>query len=297
MNFGDQIVLWILGLFTFLVFTGCGIKIYPGHPGFMTHDYSKIDTEFLSEEGLYVYETSYDNRASGSGVGAIITKLYRGVQTFTSNVRGNDDGTVFRHKAQYDGAEVQMISLPQQGQLILTPNSTIAIIAETEFSLDEVDDQNIAEQNIFNPPKNLLSPTGLKLKTFAFRALVAGRLLPSGALSYDVMAVDLGKEKFVPSESIRVETNFFQNGIRANISKSILSDFVKFLEEKFPQGYKGQIQFHLKGVTKPLHLTLGLHTIKTAEASGITVIRQASTNLVNEVLKKIEKTLSKGAPS
>src|SRR5690242_1796241 len=72
----------------------CGIVTYPGQPGMATNNYSKIDAEYLDAAGLFFYEVSYDNRPKGVGVGAIVTKLYPGARTYTSNVRTNADGTL-----------------------------------------------------------------------------------------------------------------------------------------------------------------------------------------------------------
>lgn len=276
------------GLVMLLLTSGCGIALYPGHPGFVTNGYSKIDLEFLTPEGLYVYETTYDNRQSGAGVGAIVTKFYPGAQTFTSNARTNTDGTVYRHKAQYEGAEVHMISLPQQGQIVLPPNSTVVILAEFDSSMDEVDDQNTAEQNLFKPPTGSLSAMGFGLKNLKLNWLRAGQLLSSGDLAYDISAVELGNEKFTPGKPVHVESNFFQNGVRTNLSKTVVLEFARFFEEKFPKGYKGPVKFYLKGSGIPVTLFLGLHTVKTVEASGKKVIRDASAALLQEIQRQFE---------
>ena len=74
---------WVLrsGVYLFLLLgvvmtSGCGIVNYPGQPGMVTNNFNKLDFEYLDEPGLFVYETTYDNRAGGSGVGAVVTKLY-----------------------------------------------------------------------------------------------------------------------------------------------------------------------------------------------------------------------------
>lgn len=279
------------GSFGLLLTSGCGIALYPGHSGFVTNGYSKIDLEFLTPEGLYVYETTYDNRPSGAGVGAIVTKFYPGARTLTSNARTNMDGTVYRHKAQYEGAEVHMISLPQQGQIVLPPNSTVVIWAETDSSIDEVDDQNMAEQKLFKPPTNGLSAVGFGLKNFKLNWLRAGRLVGSGDLAYDISVIELGKEKFIPGKSVHVESNFFQNGVRTDLSRTVVLEFARFFEEKFPKGYKGPVKFSLKGSDASMTIFLGLHTAKTAGGSGKKIIRNASPALMQEIQRQFENRI------
>jgi hypothetical protein len=278
----------VVSLLSLLFFGGCGIMYYPGQPGVVTNSFSKIDYEDLEFEGLYVYETTYDNRAGGKGVGAIVTKLYPNAQTNTSNVRTNADGTVYRAKQPYKGAMVQMISIPQQEQIILPPDSSVFLLLMYVQSLDEIDDINLAEQSLFvnNPAPTVLSRVARAVKAFRFDALRAGKLLPNGNLSYEVTSVELGKVKFVPSKPIQIETNFGQTGVHTNLSVEIRKEAQAFVEENFPKGYNGEVKLHVKGTDKPLAVKVGLHTVKTAEAAGMTVIKNASPELIEQTLKR-----------
>ncbi|MEZ4749646.1 MAG: hypothetical protein R3B54_03170 [Bdellovibrionota bacterium] len=149
---------WLAGSFGFpLLLAGCGVSQYPGQPGVLTDKHSKLDIETLAGDGLYTYEASYDNRLNGPGMGAIVTKYYPGALTYTSSVRTNADGSLYRVKGAYKGARVEMISLPQQNQILLPPESTVLLFAEYELSVDEVDAQNLAEADLFTPSWRKLS--------------------------------------------------------------------------------------------------------------------------------------------
>ena len=97
----------LLGIWASIFLSGCGLVGYPGQAGMATNGYSKIDMEFLDASGLWTYEVSYDNREGGAGVTAIISRLYPGALTYTSNSRSGPDGTHYRHKEPYQGSTVQ----------------------------------------------------------------------------------------------------------------------------------------------------------------------------------------------
>lgn len=284
------IILSVLGM---LFLSGCGIVSYPGQPGVVTNGYAKIDIENLTDDGLYVFEAVYDNRPGGKGVGALITKLYPKAATYTSNVRTNADGTLYRVKGQYEGAEVQMISIPSIQQVHLSPQSKVGMMIQYESSLDEVDDRNLSEEGIFKMSLGpiQLRPEAIALKRFRWDLMRAGRLLPNGQVAYEIMAMELAGKKFVPHKSIVVETNFLQNSLRTNITKEGREEAARFLESYFPKGYSGPAQIYLKGATSPLTLKIGLNTIKTAEASGMKIIHNASESLAEEVLKRFQSII------
>lgn len=275
-------------LFTLFLLVGCGIATYPGQPGMVSNNYVKLDLENLEADGLFVYETVYDNRPGGSGVGAIVTKLYPKAQTYTSNVRTNADGTLFRTKAQYDGAEVQMISLPSVQQIHLSPGNKIAMLIDYNVSLDEIDEKNIAEQSIFKPMEAALSPRATEYKKMRWDLLRAGNLSPNGNLAYEITALELGQVKFAPAKPVKVETTFFQNAIHSDVTPETKTEFVKFLEANFPKGFKGKLNVHVKGTEQPIAIQIGLNTVKTAEANGYTVAMDASEAMVQEVLNRFK---------
>jgi len=265
---------------------GCGLLRYPGQPGVATNGYSKIDLEDLEADGLYVYEISYDNRAEGKGIGAIVTKLYPNAQTYTSNVRTNADGTLYRVKGQYDGAEVQMISIPALNQILLPPNSKITFFIEQYVSSDEVDDRNLAEEKLFKPTETI-TRAGWDLRMFRWSLLRAAKLLPSGNLAYEITSLDMAEHKFTPSTAILIETNFFQNGIRTNLTPALRAEAVQFLETKFPTGYQGTVKINLKQGAPPISVKIGIHSLKTAEAAGVKVIKNVSEDVIQETLNRL----------
>jgi hypothetical protein len=267
--------------------TGCGIASYPGQPGLVTNNYSKIDLEDLETEGLYVYEVSYDNTPNGAGVGAIVTKLYPGAQTNTSNVRTNADGTTYKVKGQYNGAVVEMISLPAQNQIMLPTNTTVRLMTSYANSLDEIDDINKAEADLLTGTK--LTESAVQMKKMRWDLLKAARFTANGSLSYEVTAIELDKQKFVPSKTISVETSVLQNGIKTSLDSKLRTEAAQFLEANFPKGFKGIAKVYLKGVNDPMPLPIGLHTPKTAEAAGIHVLRNVRPEVMKATLEKIAK--------
>lgn len=284
------------GVLTVLLLSSCGIVLYPGQPGMISTNYVKLDLEDLEEPGLFVYEAVYDNKQGGAGVGAVVTKLYPGAQTYTSNVRTNADGTLYKAKAQYEGAEVQMISLPASNQVMISPTSKLVLMVDYDTSLDELDEKNAAETNLFKPMGAGLNARALEFKKMRWDLLRAGTLSPTGNLSYEISSLDLKDNKFTPSKPVKVETTFFQNALKSNLTSETKQEFVSFLETNYPMGYKGVVNVNVKGSAIPIPIKIGLHTIKTLEASGTKVIRTALTEkTVEEVLKKFKDgTLKQG---
>lgn len=276
--------------------TGCGIVNYPGQPGMVTNNFNKLDFEYLDEPGLFVYETTYDNRAGGSGVGAVVTKLYPGARTYTSNVRTNADGTLYRSKVEYDGAQIQMISVPNLGQVHLSPNHQLVFFVDYETSLDETDDKNLSEAGLFkqtslSPEINIKAFQNKKMKWDLIRA---GTLNPSGGLSYEVTGVEMKGIKFNPSQSVHIETNFLGTSVRTQLTGPVRSELVQFIETNFPKGFKGEVNLHLKGVAEPLTISLGINTVKTLEASGVKLLKDASASMLEEILARFKGNQKEG---
>ncbi len=272
--------------FSVLFLSGCGVVLYPGQPGMVASSFVKLDLEILEEPGLYVYEAVYDNTSSGQGVSAVITKLYPKAQTYTTNVRTNADGTLFRVKAQYNGAEIQMVSMPQQNQVYLNPSHQIAFLIDYENSIDEIDDKNIAEENLFKPSMiDSLRPQSFETKRMKWQLIKAARFLPNGNLGYEVTALQLGQFKFVPSQSINLETSLAQNAIKTTLTQEMKQEFSQFLEANFPKGYRGKVDFYVKDSVTPISFNLGVNTLKTAEASGLKVIKGIPDGLLRKVLQ------------
>lgn len=273
-----------LSLVVTLLLSGCGIVLYPGQPGMASSSFAKLDLEILEEPGLFVYESVYDNTSNGRGVSTVITKLYPKAQTYTTNVRTNADGTLFRVRSQYNGAEIQMISIPQQNQIYLNPSHQLAFLIDYETSLDEVDEKNVAEENLFKPsPFDSLRPQSFETKRMRWEFIKAARFLTSGNLGYEVTAVQLGEVKYTPSQPILLETSLAQNAIRTNLSKESKQEFTQFFEGNFPRGYKGKVLFQVKGTVQPVALNLGVNTFKTAEAGGLKIIKGIPDALLKEV--------------
>jgi hypothetical protein len=257
--------------------TGCGIANYPGQPGLVTNGYSKIDLEVLMDDGLWVYETTYDNRSDGKGVSAIVTKLYPGARTYTTNVRTNEFGTFYRTKSPYQGASVQMISMPQSNQYVVAPDSHVMIIVDYDAPLDEVDDRNLAEEKIFTESllseSKPLSKHALELKSFRHELLKLGRLNLMGNVSYEISAIEFAGKIFTPEKMIRVESNILQNGLRTNIDNKTRYDFVRFLDYNFPEGFRGEILLHVNGEKKSFKPPMTIKTpkmLQNSEASWTT---------------------------
>ncbi len=260
----------------------CGVATYPGQPGFASNNYAKIDMEYLDAAGLFIYEVSYDNRVGGAGVGAIVTKLYPGARTYTSNVRTNADGALFRAKGQYDGAEVQMISMPKLGQIYLAPDSEIQFLIDYENSIDEVDDQNVAEKGIFDGAFSAFAALSTRAKENISRKvqmLKAANITRNGSLAYSVTQASFGKETWKPANAINIETTFMLNAVRTDLTADHRKELADFVEAKFPKGYKGEVSLAVKGASAPLKFRMGVHTIKTAQASGLKVISKTRQEL------------------
>jgi len=271
---------------SFFILSGCGVVLYPGQPGMVSSSFVKLDLEILEEPGLYVYEAVYDNTSSGQGVSAVITKLYPKAQTYTTNVRTNADGTLFRVKAQYNGAEIQMVSMPQQNQVYLNPGHQIAFLIDYENSIDEIDDKNIAEENLFKPSMpGSLRPISFETKRMKWQLIKAARFLTNGNLGYELTALQMGQAKFVPSQSISLETSLAQNAIKTTLSPEMKQEFAQFLESNFPRGYRGKVDFYVKDSLNPISFNLGVNTLKTAEANGLKVIKGIPEGLMRKVLQ------------
>lgn len=271
------------------IFTGCGIVVYPGQPGMVTNNFNKLDFEYLDEPGLFVYETVYDNRSGGSGVGAVVTKLYPLAKTYTSNVRTNSDGTLYRSKVEYEGAQIQMISVPNLGQVHLSANHQLMFFVDYATSLDETDDKNIAENQLFKQSSLIpqLSSQAFESKKMKWDLLRAGTLMTNGNLAYEITAVEMKQLKFLPNQSVLVETSFFGNAVKTQITNQIKSDFIQFVETNFPKGYKGPVNFHVKGSPEPVSLFLGINTLKTLENSGTKIQKNMSDSAMADILNRV----------
>jgi len=283
-------ILSLIAICSLGFFTGCGIVVYPGQPGMVTNSFNKLDFEYLDEPGLFVYETVYDNRAGGSGVGAVVTKLYPQAKTYTSNVRTNSDGTLYRSKIEYEGAQIQMISVPNLGQVNLSPNHQLMFFVDYAVSLDETDDKNIAELQLFKQaePSQEMSARAYETKKMRWDLLKAGNLLPNGNLAYDISGVELKQIKFVPSQVVSVETSFFGNAIKAQLNPQVKSEFAQFIESNFPKGYKGPVNIYVKGSPDPILMSLGINTLKTLESSGVKVQKDVSDSAMHEILNRLK---------
>jgi len=282
------------GLLTIL--PHCGIVNYPGQHGMVTNNFNKIDLEYLDEPGLFVYETVYDNRPGGAGVGAVVTKLYPQAKTYTSNVRTNSDGTLYRSKTEYEGAQIQMISVPNLGQVHINPNHQLVFFVDYANSLDETDDKNISETNLFKQPESnvAISARAFEGKKMRWDLLRAGTLLSNGNLAYEVTSLEMKQQKFVPSQSVQVETNFFGNAIRAQLNSQVKSELVQFVESNFPKGFKGNVNLQLKGASEPLTVSLGVNTLKTLENKGIKVLKDASESVLQEIMNRFKAPIKEG---
>lgn len=278
-----------LGTLAVLALGGCGIATYPGQPGFTTNNYAKIDIEYLDEAGLFFYEVTYDNRPNGAGVGAIVTKLYPGAKTYTSNLRTNADGTLFRTKTQYDGAKIQMIAMPKLNQISVAPDSEVQFLLDYEDSLDEVDDTNLAEKGIFKA-----GPALARWTTRAYDRLVeriqllkSATLSRDGSLSYTVTEAKFGAEAFKLSSPVTVKTTFNLNAVKAELTKENRKELAAFLESKFPKGFKGDVELKVKGSATLLTFHLGVHTINTARAAGMNIVSTRSAEEMEQTLASV----------
>ncbi len=262
----------LLGYVAF--FSSCAYQEYPGQPGVVTNGYSKMDYEYLDYDGLWVYEVSYDNRANGPGVGAIVTKFYPGAQVNTSNVRMNEEGTLYKHKGQYDGATVQAIVIPKLNQIMMPANNAIWFFIGATESMDEIDDRNIAEEKIFTQGRasDSLLRTGYQRARRFVQVLTAGTLKRDGKLHFQVAAIELAGKKYELKEALEVQTNVLQTSITAPIKTEVKAEFRQFFETTFANGFKGKAKIFVKGVTEPLAFALSLHTPATAKKMGFTII-------------------------
>ena len=262
----------------------------------VTNNFNKIDFEYLDEPGLYVYETVYDNRTGGAGVGAVVTKLYPLARTYTSNVRTNSEGTLYRSKVEYEGAQIQMISIPNLGQVNLSSNHQLVFFVDYATSMDETDDKNVAELNLFKQInlKPELEARAFESKKMRWDLLRAGKLLPSGNLAYEVVGLEMNQLKFIPVQSVQVETSFFGNAVRAQFSPQVKSDLVQFIESQFPKGFHGKVNLMVKGSSEPVSLSLGVNTLKTLENSGVKISRDVSQMKLQEILNRYQNSVSEG---
>jgi hypothetical protein len=260
---------------------------YPGQPGMVSSSFAKLDLEILEEPGLFVYEAVYDNSPSGQGVSAVVTKLYPKAQTYTTNVRTNSEGSLFRVKAQYNGADIQMISMPQQNQIYVNPNHQLMFLVDYDTSIDEIDEKNVAEENLFKPNLNsMLSPKSFETKRVRWEMIRAAKFLPSGSLGYEITSLQMNQAKFVPSAPIALETTLLQNAIRTTLTPEVKQEFVTFLETHFPTGFKGKVNFYVKDSAQPLSFNLGVNTFKTAEAGGLKIVKEIPEKLLKNIFGK-----------
>jgi hypothetical protein len=276
-----------------LVGPGCGIRGYPGQPGVVTDQFSKLSEEMLDESGLFFYETTYDNRPGGKGVQSVVTKLYPGARTFTSNIRTNSDGSKYQVKGEYKGAVVQMISLPPTHEVILPPGSKVQVIVDYSLSMDEIDVRNASEESLFSgalarglKPMTSLSQSALKSMGTRLSLFRAGRLDRLGSLNYQVTAVDLNGQIYTPAKPILVQTDLTQAGVRTSLTEAEKQAFVSFLESRFPKGYQGEIRFQLAGSSEPISYPVRLNTPKTLSAAGTHVTLNASAEQIRQALAK-----------
>jgi hypothetical protein len=229
-------------------------------------------------------------------VGAIVTKLYPQAKTYTSNVRTNADGTLYRSKTEYEGAQIQMISLPNLGQINLSPNHQLVFFVDYVTSMDETDDKNIAESGLFKL-SNLtpeLSLRAFESKKMRWDLLRAGRLLLNGNLAYEVVGLEMNQIKFTPVQSVQVETSFFGNAVRAQFSPQVKADLVQFIETHFPKGFHGTVSLTVRGSSETLSMNLGVNTLKTLENSGVKVTKDVPDNKLQEILNRYKASSAEG---
>ncbi len=255
-----------------LLLSSCAIQNYPGQPGVRTNGFAKIDLETVDDVGLWVYEVTYDNSATGDGVEQIVTKLYPGALTYTSNVRTNADGTNYRHKFPYKGAKIQMISIPKEGTIILPPDSEVMVLVDYDVSMDEVDDRNLSEEGLFTRPRAFTAGM-LETAKMRWNLLKAGEF-SNGKLLYSIGKVRLKSEELdFSSDPIKLSTTLSQTGIILSLSAEQKRKMRSFINEKFPKGYQGEVELVLVDGTA-FKTNLGLNTLDTVKASGKKVIIQ-----------------------
>lgn len=250
-----------------LLSSSCAIEIYPGQPGVRTNGFAKIDMEYLDEAGLWVYEVSYDRSPGGGGVEQIVTKLYPGAFTYTSNVRTNADGSKLRHKFATQGATVQMISLPKEGTVIIPPNSQVTVSISYDKSLDEVDDRNLSEDAIFKPVAD--ARAALADLRWKWDILRAGEF-EQGSLVYSITKLKFGSEE-LDLGKLQVATNLSQTGVSFSATAEQKLQLRDFINQKFPKGFRGKVGIVLsQGET--IEMPLGINTIESMKANGTKVI-------------------------
>ncbi|MCB0416452.1 MAG: hypothetical protein KDD39_02300, partial [Bdellovibrionales bacterium] len=184
------------------------------------------------------------------------------------------------------GARVEMISLPQQNQILLPPESTVLLFAEYDLSMDEVDSQNIAEADLFTPSWRSLTQIAKEAARMKLAWLKAAELGERATLQYRVSKVRLGNVEYTPATSVLIQSPFAQNGMQVQPKREQLLEFVDFFEANFPKGYKGKIEFELDS-GKLVALTMGLHSRKTAKEAGIQVVENSTQEALEAALKKL----------
>lgn len=244
----------------------CGIQNYPGQPSVKTNGFAKLDLETVDEVGLWVYEVSYDNGIDGKGVEQIVTKLYPNAQTYTSNSRTNADGTLYRHKFAYKGAKIQLISLPKEGTILMPPDSEVMILVDYDKSMDEVDDRNLNEDDLFQAPAAMLASAQEAL-SLRWRLLKLGQF-QEGKLHYRIDRIVLGKETLDFSlDPLRFSTSLSQTGVTLQTTRQQKLKAREFINSKFPKGYQGDVMFEL-GDGESIMIPLRLQTPETLKNSG-----------------------------
>ena len=272
----------------FVCLSSCGLLRYPGQMGQVTNGYSKVDLEHLDGDGLWVYEVSYDNRLGGQGVAAVVTKLYPGARTFTSNGRSGPDGTYYRVKEAYKGAQVQMIYLPPTGQIIMPPDSKVQLFMDYDVSLDEVDDKNLAETNLFDTSLQkgaALLPLAERWQEIRFKISQLATYAVKGRLDYRVKRLRFDGEQLQFETPILFSTNRQQNAIRGQFQKEDLEHLVDFMDSQFPMGFKGVLGIVLDD-GESVRVPVKLYTKKSLLASGRTITVEDSSALLAEKADK-----------
>ncbi len=285
----------VLSLGLVLCLVGCGLVTYPGQPGIKTSGVSKIDVEFVTDEGLYVYEARYDNGETGKGISQILTLAYPNALTFTSNVRTNADGSLYRTERQYLGAQVEMLVYPKKKEIQIPTGSKVALLLDSELSVDEVDSRNLSEESIFAPapvpqpePRPQPQPPTLRkgnLLELRWQLLRAARWSRTGHLHYQIEGIHLGDKTWTPLEALSFQTNLAQNGLQVTVSEASRKSFVEFVETNFPSGFSGPVGIKLHGVTQAVRLPVGIHTLNTVKAIGFKV-KEVSSRELNQFLHR-----------
>jgi len=237
-----------------------------------TKDFSKIDHESLDEFGLWMINVTYDNTKEGKGTSAIMTYLFRGAQTYTSNVRTNADGTIYRFKNNPKGASLQAIALPQQNTVIVPEDSIVIMFGGIEISLDEVDDSNLAEQNVFSR-SFAQSKKAYQFAKTRYQWMKAGSFNAHGHLDYEIESATLGDKVLKFVKPIFVSTNVIGTSSSNSIDGSVRKQIMDFVETHFPKGFSGKARLQLKGQDELIDFPLKLNTLKTLQESGVSVQR------------------------